>query len=174
MANKEETTESTFDRLAGEYLTFYLDKEEYGIEILKVIEIIGLQDITPVPQTPDYVKGVLNLRDIIHPILDLKQKFGMGEIEPTKETCIIIVVIEKGEKSEQMGIIVDKVHEVKDIDAEVIEQAPDLGSQFDSEFILGMAKNEDSVTILLDIKKILSKKEVEELSKISDKPENSQ
>jgi len=169
MTNKEDNTgKDKFEKLAGEYLTFYLDEEEYGIEILKVIEIIGLQEITPVPKTPEYVKGVLNLRGIIHPIIDLKQRFSMGEIEPTKETCIIIVVIEKGETNEQMGIIVDKVHEVKDIDGEVIDEAPDLGTQFDSEFILGMAKEDDSVTILLDIEKILSKKEVEELSQISD------
>ena len=166
---KEEEQKNTENEdLAGKYLTFKLDKEEYGIEILKVIEIIGLQDITPVPRTPEYVKGVINLRGIIHPVIDLKQKFGMGETEHTVETCIIIVVVEDGDKKEQMGVMVDSVSEVIDIGAEIIEDAPNLGMDINSDFLLGMAKAEDSVKILLNVEKVLSKSEIQQLSEASE------
>jgi len=157
------------EELAGKYLTFKLSKEEYGIEILKVIEIIGLQDITPVPRTPEYVKGVINLRGIIHPVIDLKKKFGMGDTEHNVETCIIIVVVENGDKKEQMGVMVDSVSEVIDIDAEIIEETPNLGMDINSDFLLGMAKAKDSVKILLNVEKVLNKNEIRQLSEVSDR-----
>ena len=167
---KQEVKENTkHQELAGKYLTFKLAKEEYGIEILKVIEIIGLQDITPVPRTPEYVKGVINLRGIIHPVIDLQQKLGMGKTEHTVETCIIIVVVEDGNKKEQMGVMVDSVSEVIDIDADIIEDAPNLGMDINSDFLLGMAKAEDSVKILLNVEKVLSKSEIQQLSEASEK-----
>jgi purine-binding chemotaxis protein CheW len=165
---QKEAVSQKHQELAGKYLTFKLSDEVYGLEILKVIEIIGLQDITPVPRTPDYVKGVINLRGIIHPVIDLKKKFGMGDTEHTEETCIIIVVVENEDKKEQMGVMVDSVSEVVDIDADIIEDAPNLGMDINSDFILGMAKAEDSVKILLNVEKVLSKSEIEKVSSAAD------
>ncbi len=163
------TKENKPARLAGKYLTFKLDEEEYGIEILKVIEIIGLQKITPVPRTPDYVKGVINLRGIIHPVMDLKKKFGMTDTEYTDQTCIIVVTIEKDDSKEQIGVLVDSVSEVVDIGAGEIEEVPHMGNNLNADFITGMAKDKEneSVKILLNVEKILSKVEFDNLSKIS-------
>jgi purine-binding chemotaxis protein CheW len=137
---------------AGKYLTFVLAEEEYGLEILKVREIIGMMDITAVPRTPDFVKGVINLRGKVIPVVDLRLKFGMSEVERTEETCVIVVNVGDVE----MGIIVDKVSEVLDIVAEDIEDSPAFGADVDTNFILGMGKSNDRVTILLDIDKVLS------------------
>lgn len=153
---------------AGKYLTFKLGEEEYGLEIHKVIEIIGMQDITPVPRTPDYLRGVINLRGIIHPVIDLNKKFGMGMTEETNETCIIVVIVERNEKQEQMGIIVDAVSEVEDIEAEAIEKTPSLGTDIDTEFIMGMAKTKGTVKILLDLQKVLSDQELSMISEVGD------
>ncbi|HMA61199.1 MAG TPA: chemotaxis protein CheW [bacterium] len=153
---------------AGKYLTFKLGKEEYGLEIHKVIEIIGMQDITPVPRTPDYLRGVINLRGIIHPVVDLNKKFGMGMTEETNETCIIVVIVERNENQEQMGIIVDAVSEVEDIDGEAIEDTPSLGTDIDTEFIMGMAKTKGTVKILLDLQKVLSDQELNMISQVGD------
>jgi purine-binding chemotaxis protein CheW len=138
--------------LGGKFLTFLLGGEEYGLEILKVREIIGMMEITPVPRTPDYIKGVLNLRGKIIPIINLRLKFGMEEVERTNETCIIVVDIGKIE----MGIIVDKVLEVLDVASEDIDEAPSFGAAIDTQFILGMGKSRGKVSILLDITKVLS------------------
>ena len=145
------TSEETQSR-AGKYLTFVLAEEEYGLEILKVREIIGMMEITAVPRTPEYVKGVVNLRGKVIPVVDLRLRVGMPEAERTDQTCIIVVDIGDVE----MGIIVDKVSEVLDIDAEDIEDAPSFGAEVNTEFILGMGKAEGKVTILLDISKLLS------------------
>lgn len=139
----------------GKYLTFCLGGEEYGLEILKVREIIGLMDITVVPRTPSYVRGVINLRGKIIPVLDLRVKFGMESVENTEETCIIVVEVMRGDEGIEMGILVDKVSEVLDIKGEDIEDAPSFGSGFEANFILGMAKAKDSVKILLNIDAVL-------------------
>jgi len=158
---------------SGKYLTFKLRKEEFGLAIHKVIEIIEMQDITPVPRTPDYIRGVINLRGIIHPVIDLNQKFGLGSTRETDLTCIIIVILERGEDNQQFGVIVDQVSEVEDIDDEDIDETPRLGTIVEDDFIMGMAKNEASVKMLLDIEKILSQEELRMLSKVS-KNENKQ
>ncbi len=137
---------------AGKYLTFVLNKEEYGIEILKVREIIGLIDITPIPQAPRYIKGVINLRGKVIPVIDLRLKFGIAEKEYTEETCIIVLDVQ----GKLMGTVVDTVSEVLDIDGDQIEPTPDFGSKLDTEFILGMGKIGDKVKILLDIGKVFS------------------
>jgi purine-binding chemotaxis protein CheW len=139
----------------GKYLTFALAHEEYGLEILKVREIIGYMDITAVPQTPHHVKGVINLRGQVIPVVDLRSKFGMDTAEVTEETCIIVVEITQGERNFQTGIVVDHVQEVLDILGKDIENAPQFGSSVDTDFILGMGKIGDSVKILLDINKVL-------------------
>ncbi len=140
----------------GKYLTFALGSEEYGLEILKVREIIGYMDITAVPQTPEHVKGVINLRGQVIPVIDLRAKFGMETAEITEESCIIVVEISQGNRKFSTGIVVDHVQEVLDIDGQDIEEAPQFGSSVDTSFILGMGKIGDSVKILLDIDKVLA------------------
>ncbi len=144
---------------AGKYLTFKLGAEEYGLAILKVREIMGLMDITAVPRTPAFIRGVINLRGKVIPVVDLRTKFGMETTEDTDETCIIVVDVGEVDDEVEMGIVVDKVSEVLDIEAEDIEDAPSFGSSADTDFILGMGKAEDRVTILLDIGKVLSKED---------------
>lgn len=158
-----EATNEAATQLAGKYLTFVLGGEEYGLEILKVREIIGLMDITTVPRTPSYVRGVINLRGKIIPVVDLRVKFGMESVEMTEETCIIVVEVVRDGKSVEMGILVDKVSEVLDIVEEEIEEAPSFGSGFDTDFILGMAKTKNSVKILLNIDAVLSGEEILEM-----------
>jgi len=140
----------------GKYLTFALAKEEYGLEILKVREIFGYMDITAIPQTPDYVKGVINLRGQVIPVVDLRAKFGMETTDVTEETCIIVVEITHGDHKFSTGIVVDHVQEVLDIAGEDIEQTPRFGSAVKTDFILGMGKIGDTVKILLDIDRVLA------------------
>ena len=139
----------------GKYLTFALAKEEFGLEILKVREIIGIMDITAIPQTPKHIKGVVNLRGQVIPVVDLRLKFGMEEADRTEETCIIVVEINSGDRTFQTGIVVDNVSEVLDIAAEDIEASPQLGSTVNTDFILGMGKVDDTVKILLNIDRVL-------------------
>jgi purine-binding chemotaxis protein CheW len=140
----------------GKYLTFALGPEEYGLEILKVREIIGYMDITAVPQTPHHVKGVINLRGQVIPVIDLRAKFGMETTEVTEQTCIIVVEIATGGHKFSTGIVVDRVQEVLDIAGEKIEEAPQFGSSFNTDFILGMGKIGETVKILLDINQVLA------------------
>ena len=148
--------ESKQQQLAGKYLTFGLADEEYGVEITKVREIIKMMDITSVPRTPEFVKGVINLRGKVIPVVDLRLKFSMAEAEHTDETCIVVVDV----NTLEMGTVVDKVSEVLDIDAEDIEETPSFGVSVDTSFILGIGKKDDQVTILLDISKVLSSTEL--------------
>jgi purine-binding chemotaxis protein CheW len=136
----------------GKYLSFFLGGEEYGIEILKVQEIIGMMAITRVPRTPDFIRGVINLRGKVIPIIDLRLKFGMQSMEQTDETCIIVVKTEGIE----MGIVVDKVSEVMNIAEKDIEDAPSFGIDVNTEYILGIGKSDGRVKLLLDIDKVLS------------------
>ncbi len=140
----------------GKYLTFALAHEEYGLEILKVREIIGYIDVTAVPQTPHYVKGVINLRGQVIPVVDLRSKFGMETTDVTDETCIIVVEITHGGRKFNTGIVVDRVQEVLDIPGGNIEDAPQFGVSVNTDFILGMGKVGESVKILLDIDRVLT------------------
>jgi len=144
----------------GKYLTFTLDNEEYGIGIIKVKEIIGMIAITPVPQTPGYVKGVVNLRGKVIPVIDLRLKFGMDPIEYNERTCIIVVEIAGAVKKIPMGIVVDSVSEVLNIKSGDIEDTPNFGSRLETDYILGMAKTGGGVKILLDIDKVLNTEDV--------------
>ncbi len=147
----ESPSETLHQDLDGKYLTFLLAEEEYGLEILKIIEIIGMLDVTKVPQTPDFVEGVVNLRGKVIPVIDLRSKFGLQRTEYNEQTCIIVVDV-----GMLMGIIVDTVQEVHDIAADDIDPAPSLGAAVDTSFILGMGKIKDRVTILLDIERVLT------------------
>jgi purine-binding chemotaxis protein CheW len=141
---------------SGKHLTFQLDDEIYGLDILRVKEIIGIMDITPVPQAPSYLKGVLNLRGKIIPVVDLRLKFGFPEREYDERTCIIVVELASQEGKVLVGIIVDSVSEVTNISDADVESTPDLGGGFDTDYIQGMAKIKGKVVILLDINKVLS------------------
>ena len=149
----------------GKYLTFSMANEEYGIGILKIKEIIGMMTITPVPQTPAFVKGVINLRGKVIPVVDLRLKFGMEEIEYTERTCIIVVEVTGQTGTVQIGIVVDAVSEVLNIKGEDIEDTPTFGTKLNIEYILGMAKMEGGVKILLDIDRVLSGEEISLLEK---------
>lgn len=164
-ASKNTEQDESLARLAGKYLTFLLGEESYGIEILKVQEIIGMQSITRIPRTPEYVKGVINLRGKVIPVIDLRLRFGMEEAEVSRKTCIIVVQVTKADVSVTMGIVVDEVSEVLEISAEEIEPPPGFGTQVETAFILGMAKTENAVKILLDIDKIMTEGEMEALAK---------
>jgi purine-binding chemotaxis protein CheW len=135
----------------SQYLTFTLGEEEYGAEILKVQEIKGYSAITPIPNTPSYIKGVMNLRGTIIPVVDLRSKFGMIEAEYTRFTVIIVVMV--GTKI--VGLVVDAVSDVLNIPLDDIQAAPDFGGQVNTRFINGMAKAGDKLIVLLDIDKVL-------------------
>jgi purine-binding chemotaxis protein CheW len=139
----------------GKYLTFSLSGEEYGIGILKVKEIIGMMSITRIPQTPAYVKGVINLRGKVIPVIDLRSKFGLDAGEYTERTCVVVVEVSRDEGHVLIGSIVDSVSEVLNIREMEIEETPDFGTSLDTRFILGMAKVGSGIKILLDIDKVL-------------------
>ncbi len=150
-----------FERLS-KYLTFVLGDEEYGLEILRVKEIIGLMTITKVPRMPEFVRGVINLRGSVIPVVDLRLKFGLSAAQDTDETCIIVVDL--GDSF--IGVVVDKVSEVLDIDDSEIDETPSFGVSIDTSFIFGIGKAKDKVVILLDIARVLVT-EISELSSIA-------
>jgi purine-binding chemotaxis protein CheW len=151
-------------RLAGKYMTFKLANEEYGLEILKVRELIGLMEITRVPGSPDFVCGVINLRGKVIPVVDLRLKFGMTATQATDQTVIIVVQLAFRNGSITMGVLVDEVLEVLNINAGQIEPPPSFGStSLDAEFILGVGKAEKRVIFLLDIDRLLTSQEQSEL-----------
>jgi purine-binding chemotaxis protein CheW len=147
------------------YLTFVLADEEYGISILKIKEIIGMMSITTVPQTPEFVKGVINLRGKVIPVMDLRLRFGMEAIDYTERTCIIVVEIEGQSGTVQIGIVVDSVSEVLNIKGDDVEETPTFGAKLNTDYILGMGKMEGGVKILLDIDRVLSGEEISILEK---------
>lgn len=151
----------------GKYLTFALGPEEYGLEILKVREIIGFMDITAVPRTPSHIRGVINLRGQVISVTDLRRRFGMSAVEKTEQTCIIVVEISSQGRRMSMGIVVDRVSEVLNIPSQNIEDAPSFGANIDTSFILGMGKIGQSVKMLLDIDKVLSATEIQELEAVT-------
>ncbi|MFH1500298.1 MAG: chemotaxis protein CheW [Verrucomicrobiota bacterium] len=150
-------------RNTGKYLTVVLDNEAYGIAVLKVREIIRMQKITPVPQMPDFVKGVTNLRGRVIPVVDLRVKFGL-KAEFAERTCIVVVQVSLAESAVQMGLIVDSVEEVVNLNPADIEPTPDFGARIDITYILGMAKVKGVVKTLLDIDRVVAPRTVEALA----------
>jgi purine-binding chemotaxis protein CheW len=144
----------------GKYLSFALGQEEYGVEILKVQEIIGMMSVTKVPRTPDYVRGVVNLRGRVIPVIDLRGKFNMARVDDTEKTCIIVVQVQQNGSTVTMGVIVDEVSEVLNFTADQIEPSPSFGTGMeDAEFIPGMGKLGKKVVILLDVDRVLTGEE---------------
>jgi purine-binding chemotaxis protein CheW len=159
--NEAANTRANMD---GKHLTFSLAGEEYGIGILKVKEIIGMMTITQIPQAPGYVKGVINLRGKVIPVIDLRLKFGIESISYTEKTCIIVVEIKSSDRKIQIGIVVDSVSEVRHIKPGDIEDTPTFGAQIDTGYILGMAKIEGGVKILIDIDHVLSNRDFHDVA----------
>ena len=151
---QENIKKTELSHLAGKYLTFRLSGQEFGLEILKVREIIGHLNVTPIPQTPNYVKGIINLRGTVIPVIDLRLKFKM-EPAVSDRSCIIILEIQQAKSPFSIGIIVDDVSDVYDIQADEIEDKQKLDHLFNANYILGVGKIEGNLKILLDINKII-------------------
>ncbi len=148
--------DAVIDPRAGKYLAFHLGAEEFGIPVRAVREIMGMQEITAVPQTPPHVRGVLNLRGKVIPVIDLRVKFGLEQVEYGQRTSIIVVRVD----DLLMGAIVDGVSEVLNLTAAEIEDTPDFGSGVVTPYLLGMAKAKNRVRMLLDIEQVLSNQEL--------------
>ena len=154
------------DLRAGKYLTFQLSNEEFGIRVLKVREIMGIQEITAVPQTPAHIKGVINLRGKVVPVIDLRLKFGLAAADYTQRTCIIVTQVQGESGPVLMGIVVDGVSEVLNLTGAEIEDTPDFGEEISGSYLLGMAKVKGKVKILLDIDRVLTNQEVQGLGSL--------
>ncbi len=158
------TQSKTPEDLAGKYLTFFLNEEQYAFEILRVREINGLMPVTSLPSSPDFVDGVINLRGKVIPVVDLRTKFDMPRAEADDETCIIVVDVDDVE----VGVVVDRVSEVQDFDAAQIEPPPALGQDVETTVILGMGKTDERATILLNIAQILSRGDMKDIQALAD------
>jgi purine-binding chemotaxis protein CheW len=160
MTSKEPSSNKAPATREGTYLTFRLQDEEYGIAILKVKEIIGMMEITPIPKMPGFIKGVINLRGKVIPIIDLRLKFGLDSASYDERTCIIVVEVPGHSGEIALGLVVDAVNEVSNIKEGDVEDTPSFGVDLEAKFILGMAKSEGGVKILLDITKVVGKAEL--------------
>jgi purine-binding chemotaxis protein CheW len=148
------------------YLTFKLGKEEFGAHVSQVLNILEMTKVTEVPKSPNYMKGVINLRGMVLPVIDTRIKFGMPETEYTTNTCIVVMDLDLADDTIHIGAIVDEVVSVTEIEENQIEPPPSIGSKYKSEFIYGMARVEDNFIMLIDMQKLIS---VDELSEITDK-----
>jgi purine-binding chemotaxis protein CheW len=151
------------DAATNQFLTFVLGTEQYGVEILRVQEIRGYSTVTPIPNTPPYIQGVMNLRGTVIPVVDLRAKFSMQPGEYDKFTVIIVVKVSE----KVIGLVVDAVSDVLDIPSSELRAAPDLGARVDTRFISGMANVGDRLTMLLDLERLLNEDEVTVLESLS-------
>ena len=165
-AQTDAATDTAHIHAGGKFLTFELANEEFALEILRVQEIIGVMDITPVPQTPEFIRGVINLRGRIVPVLDLRSKFDMGTTELTDESCIIVVQT----SGTPMGLLADRVREVVNISSEQIDPVPYLASDVDTSCFLGIGKTANGVCLLLDIDAVLTSADAAGLQSIISQP----
>jgi purine-binding chemotaxis protein CheW len=147
----------------GKFLTFVLGQEIYGLPIKKAKEIIGMMEVTHIPKTQNYIKGVINLRGKIIPIVDLRLRFGMAEKEYTERTCVIVIEVNAHESQRLVGIAVDTVSEVVNIQKGEIEPPPEYDAQIEGNFLTGLGKIKDKVILILDIDKILNREELAQL-----------
>ncbi len=154
------------DKRTGKYLTFHLGREEFAIQVGRVREIMGVQEITAVPQTPSHVRGVINLRGKVVPVVDLRLKFGLPELEYSQRTCIVVVQVVGDAGPMLMGVVVDGVSEVLNLSAGDIEDTPDFGRGVATPYLLGMAKIKGKVKILLDINLVLTSQELKGLEAV--------
>jgi purine-binding chemotaxis protein CheW len=158
-----DTSAAKADTRAGKYLVFHLGEEEFAIQVQKVREIMGVQDITQVPQTPPHVKGVINLRGKVIPVIDLRLKFTMPALEYTHRTCIVVVQVAGQHGSVLMGVVVDGVAEVLQVAAGDVEDTPSFGQDVSVPYVMGLAKIKGKVKILLDIDQVMTARELARL-----------
>lgn len=147
-----------------QYLTFKLGEEVFALDVSQVREILDFIKITKVPQTPEYMCGVINLRGSVVPVIDMRLKFGLAQIEATVNTCIVVVEVNIEQEKTVLGVLVDSVQEVFELEPQEIEAPPKIGTHLKTEFIKGMGKREDKFIIILDIDKIFSVSELELLN----------
>ncbi len=150
-----------------QYLTFMLAGEEYGVDILRVQEIKGWDSATRIPNTPDYVQGVINLRGTIVPIIDLRMRFALEKLEYGPTTVVVVLKVESGSKNRTMGIVVDGVSDVYSVTADELKPTPDFGDDVNAEFVKGLATIDDKMVIMLDIDKLLNSRELSVLDSLS-------
>lgn len=155
---------SNEDTLKGKYLTFYVDSQLFGIQIADVVQIVGIQEITPVPEFPIYAKGIINLRDIIIPIIDIRMRLNKEEKEYTEITCIIVTNI----NNSLIGFVVDSVNEVTEIKDENVSGTPNIGTDYTKVFANKVAKLSGKVVLLIDLKKILNEKEMSSITSLGE------
>jgi purine-binding chemotaxis protein CheW len=151
-----------------QFLSFNLAEEVFAIDITKVREVLDFTSVTKVPQTPDFMRGVINLRGSVVPVVDMRLKFGMSETEQTVSTCIIIVEVALEEETMVIGALADSVREVFDLDNDQIEPAPTIGTHLNTEFLKGMGKKEDEFILILDIDKVFSSDEIKHVQESSE------
>lgn len=144
------------EQLAGKYLTFDLDNEQFGVEILKVREIIRVMNTTTVPGSPPFIRGVINLRGKIIPVLELRSRFGLDGIEDGERTCIIVVEVTRDDRTVEIGLVVDSVREVLNVGIDDVEPPPEFGANVESNLLLGIARSGDAVRILLDVDRVVT------------------
>lgn len=152
------------EMITNQYLTFNVEKEHYAINVSNIREVLEFQSVSKIPRMPAYMRGIINLRGNVVPVIDLKMKFGLGETEKKIDTSVIVTEIKLDDGEIVMGLLTDSVSEVVDIEADQIEPAPNIGTAIDSSFIQGMGKKGDEFIILLDINKVLSSDELSELA----------
>ena len=167
LATNDANSAALADARAGKYLTFQLAQEEFGIRVLKVREIMGLQEITAVPQIPAHIKGVINLRGTVVPVIDLRLKFGMPAAEYTQRTCIIVTQVRGEAGAVFMGIVVDGVSEVLNLTGQEIEDTPDFGQDAAGQYLLGMANVKNKIIALLDIDQVVEKDSLERMNELA-------
>lgn len=166
----EETSDlnKNLDVQIGKYLTFSIDGETYGIYVMNVLEIVGLGEMTRIPRTPDFVRGIINLRGKVIPVLDLKKRFNSGSVSETARTPIIIVEVKSGGKASAMGLLVDNVSDVMVVTHENLEPLPSFGIELNTEFIEGLARFDDDVVTLLNIDRVLTNTEMIDIRKVKE------
>lgn len=150
-----------------QFLTFIMSDEEYGVDILRVQEIRGWDSVTPIPNTPAYLKGVVNLRGMIVPIIDLRERFDLESVEYGSTTVVIVLKVVNEQSERIMGIVVDAVSDVYNIKPEDMKPAPDFGDDISIEFVQGLATISEKILILLDIDKMLNAKEINQIDRVS-------
>jgi len=159
---------------SNSYLTFKLGEEEFGAHVSQVLNILEMTKITEIPQAPDYMKGVINLRGTVLPIIDTRIKFGMPEAEYTNNTCIVVIDLDLNGDAVHIGAIVDEVLSVIEIEEDQIQPPPSIGNKYKSEFIFGMAKVQEEFVMLLDMQKVLDFDEMAEITQATREKENSE
>ena len=149
-------------------LTFKLDEEIFAVPVEQVMEIIEVSQITKIPQTPEYIRGVTNLRGNVLPVIETRMKFGMPSIKDTIDTCIIVMAVQMHEEEIQLGVLVDAVMEVTQFETNQIKDKPNIGKKYKSEFITGIANSDDRFILLLDVNKVFSSDEIIQINEITE------